>query len=114
MSETALRARDKGPTVVIGLASPSGAVGAYRPLTQALSQALQSLPRAAFRRRPGRGRRPAALGQPVTIACEMSQRFVSLLQVDCMANEPSAVDTFAAWPWPELIHAHSSPFSSPE
>lgn len=40
-SETAQRARDKGATVVIGRASPSGAAGAYRPLTEALSQALR-------------------------------------------------------------------------
>src|SRR5438270_465695 len=48
---------------------------------------------------------------PPTMAWEMSHRFVSLDQVDCMAKEPVPVATFADAPWPLLIHAHSSPFS---
>jgi hypothetical protein len=50
---------------------------------------------------------------PVTIECEMSQRFVSLDQVDCMAKVPVPITTLADAPWPELSQAHSSPFSCP-
>ena len=50
---------------------------------------------------------------PLTVGCEISQRLVSFDQVLCIANEPVEKATNAAAPWPELIHAHSSPFSCP-
>src|SRR5258708_1864664 len=50
---------------------------------------------------------------PLTMGCEISQRLVSFDQVLCIANEPVEKVTNAEAPWPELIHAHSSPFSCP-
>src|SRR5467141_3098372 len=47
------------------------------------------------------------------MGCEISQRLVSFDQVLCIANEPVEKVTNAEAPWPELIHAHSSPFSCP-
>ena len=43
----------------------------------------------------------------------MSQRSVSLENVDCIANDPVAVATLAAAPCPESIQTHLSPFSPP-
>lgn len=43
-AETAKRARDLGAMAVVGRASPDGTAGAYRPLTEALSQALRQVP----------------------------------------------------------------------
>jgi len=46
-----------------------------------------------------------------TIGCAMSHWLVSFDQVLCMAKVPVLITTFAEAPWPELSHAHSSPFS---
>ena len=43
----------------------------------------------------------------------MSHSLVSFDQVLCIAYAPLPMVTFAAAPWPELIQAHSSPFSWP-
>ena len=51
---------------------------------------------------------------PVSIGPEIAQALVALDQVDCMAKEPVANETFCAPPGvPGVNHAHLSPFSIP-
>jgi hypothetical protein len=69
------------------------------------------------RKKKGRASRPFPFHErkrSYRIACEMSHALVSFDQVLCMAYAPLPMLTFAAAPWPELIHAHRSPFSAPE
>src|SRR6202011_3791658 len=47
------------------------------------------------------------------IGCEISHWLESFDQVLCIAYAPLPMLTFADPPWPELIQAHSSPFSWP-